>query len=211
MGDRHPHDDPVALELLRPALERAFVTVRSGLRASPPIDPPPSLRPFLRFTRLRGRALAAVRAAVDGDDELRTRVADAVDDGELGPAAELWLERPDGWDVALADLIDDERATRDRVRTDEAELELRRRIEALERERDRLVDERDAAAEEVRVARIEVAEERIRRREADERAAEVTARIEALGGRTTSAEERARSAEASLGEERARVRELKAR
>ncbi|MEM9034447.1 MAG: NYN domain-containing protein [Actinomycetota bacterium] len=210
MGDRHPLDDPVALELLRPALERAFVTIRSGVRARPPVEPPPSLRPFLRFTRLKGRALAAVRAAVDGDDDVRLRVVEAVGDDDLGLAPDLWLRRPDGWEEALAELVDEQRDADAARADDKAADDLGRKLDSLTAELERVTEVQRRAAADLEDVRTELATERRRRREAEERALEVDERLDVVGRRAVAAEERANTAEATLGEERARLKELRA-
>src|SRR5437660_744625 len=56
-----PGELAVPAELLRPALELAWVVARLGEEASPPIAVPGAVRRLLRFSRLPDRALATVR------------------------------------------------------------------------------------------------------------------------------------------------------
>ncbi|MGH9265713.1 MAG: hypothetical protein ACRD1D_13580, partial [Acidimicrobiales bacterium] len=71
---------------------------RAGEEDTPVLPAPVALRPFLQFAKLRGAAVAAARRAVDGDDEFRARVAEAVTEDEVGRAGWLWLTRPAGWE-----------------------------------------------------------------------------------------------------------------
>ena len=94
-------------KLLRPALEAAVAVARAGEEDTPVVPAPPSLRPFLHFAKLRGQAVVAARKAVDGDDDFRARVAEAVDEEEVGRAGWLWLTRPEGWEAELEALEQD--------------------------------------------------------------------------------------------------------
>ena len=67
---------------------------------------PPLLRPVIRFSRLNAKALDAARRAVEDDDALRGRIAEAVDEARVGRAGWLWLNRPEGWERQLAALVD---------------------------------------------------------------------------------------------------------
>ena len=149
---------------MRPALEHAVAVARSGARERPPIDPPPSLVPVLRFTSLRGPALDVVAAALD-DDAFRERVRSGA---PTDVASVLVLERPTGWTTALTRLAAVEREL---VALRAAEPEARRiqkRLEAAESARsaadEELAAERIAATE----ARDALSSERERRREAEE-------------------------------------------
>lgn len=104
---------------MRPVLEAAVAVAKVGRRADPPIPPPPILRPYLDFRRLTGPALDAARRALDDDAGFRDRVRQALDastvlgrasvdaspDEPAEVAARLVLERPDGWEVELAELV----------------------------------------------------------------------------------------------------------
>lgn len=150
-------------DLLRPALEHAVAVARSGARERPPIDPPPSLVPLLRFTSLRGPALDVVAAALD-DDGFRERVrADAPTD----VASVLFLERPDGWTAALPRLA---RVEREVIALRSAEPESRRiqkRLAAAEAARSSAEAESADARAALDEARDALASERERRRTAE--------------------------------------------
>ena len=112
---------------------------------------PPSLRPFLHFTRFPPPALDAARRALD-DDAFRGRVVELADPDLVGEVAMLVLDRPDGWEDALAARVDAaateaeagaearevQRLTRQLERTAE-------RLEASEARVAEVVAERDAA------------------------------------------------------------------
>src|SRR5690606_8421853 len=90
---------------LRPALEAAFAVARAGVEADPPVPPPPALRPFLSFRRLSGRALDRAAKVLDDDEAFRERVRDAVDADAVGDAGWLFLDRPEGWQERLDELL----------------------------------------------------------------------------------------------------------
>jgi len=168
------------LELLRPALEMAMIVARQD-------DPPRSLQPFLRFTKLPPLALSAAQAALE-DDEFRQRVTERCDEEEVGRAGWLFLTRPDGWADEFAALVEDRRER------DDADAEHTARRE-LERAREAIVElER------------ELADERRDRAHARAGLAERDSELEVLTKRIADAE----TAVALAAEERARaVRELK--
>ena len=179
--------------MLRPTLEAAFAVARAGLEATPPVPPPPPLRPFLSFRRLSGRALERARRVLDEDEEFRTRVRDAVDRDDVGEAGWLLLDRPDGWDDRLGEVLGE--AVREADEVGSAEEAAR-----LGRELTRAIEERDEAMAAARQARTE--QDRAARTLTDERA-----------GREA-AEERVAALEQELGSLReqraAAVRDLKA-
>jgi predicted RNA-binding protein with PIN domain len=92
------------LALLRPAIELALGVARQGESDDPPRPAPAPLRPYLSFARLPPAALEATRRAVEADDAFRARVVEVIDRTDVGEAGRLWLERPDGWEAALAEL-----------------------------------------------------------------------------------------------------------
>jgi len=91
----------VSDERLRPALEVAFAVAVIGARQRPPVPPPPSLRPFLRFQKLPPAALTPVRRAVEEDETFRSMVAAVATEDVVDRASWLWLHRPDGWEDEL--------------------------------------------------------------------------------------------------------------
>ena len=140
---------------------------------------PPLLRPVIRFSRLNAKALDAARRAVEEDDALRGRIAEAVDEARVGRAGWLWLNRPEGWERQLAALVD-ARAEAD------ADSDLSRRLQQARRELDaalvasgRADDARRAAEEQATRARADLDGERKARRQAEERIADLEARLAA--------------------------------
>lgn len=129
-------------------LEAAFVVARAGLESSPPVAAPTALRPFLSFRRLSGRALERARRVLDEDDEFRERVRDAVGRDDVGEAGWLLLDRPDGWQERLEELLGE--AAREADEAGSAE-----DVARLSRELARAIEERDEAMAATRLARSE--------------------------------------------------------
>ncbi len=112
---------------------------------------PPSLRPFLRFTRFPTPALDAARRALD-DEAFRARVVELADPDLVGAVAMLVLDRPAGWEATLAERA---AAAASEAEADAEEREVQRlsrqlertaeRLAAAEARVDELVAERDAA------------------------------------------------------------------
>jgi predicted RNA-binding protein with PIN domain len=162
---------------LRPALEAAFAVARAGIEATPPVAPPAALRPFLSFRRLSGRALDRAAKVLDDDEAFRARVRDAVDPDEVGDAGWLFLDRPEGWQERLDDLLGE--AVREAESAGSAE-----DVARLTRELARAVEERDEAMEAARQARTEqdraargLADARSGRDAADEQVAALSAQV----------------------------------
>lgn len=91
-------------ELVRPAVEAAVALARQEIDDEAAEPPPRGLRPFLRFTRLPDRAVAAARKVLDEDEAFRDRVRRTTSEELLGRAPWLYLERPEGWEGELASL-----------------------------------------------------------------------------------------------------------
>lgn len=87
--------------MIRPAVESALAVARAGLTADPIVPPPPALKRYLGFSKLSSRSLEAIARIVERDDTFRSRVADAVEEDQVGRAGWLWLARPDGWSDEL--------------------------------------------------------------------------------------------------------------
>ncbi len=92
-------------DLLRPVVERTMDVVRAGLRARPPVLPPPTLAPLVRFRRLPAAAHDTVVVVLDADAELRDRVRTDLAERDVNRVAWLWLTRPTGWDTELRDAL----------------------------------------------------------------------------------------------------------
>jgi chromosome segregation ATPase len=138
---------------------------------------PPRLRPVLNFSRLNAKALDVVRRTVDDDDDLRARVAEAVDEARAGRAGWLWIHRPDGWEEELAALVD--------LRSEaDAETDLARQLRKAQREVEaariaarRAEDGRRGAEQDAARARADLDVERRARRSSEELAAGVEGRL----------------------------------
>ncbi|HET7761928.1 MAG TPA: hypothetical protein VFL46_06165, partial [Phycicoccus sp.] len=124
------------------------MVARAGLEANPPVAAPTALRPFLSFRRLSGRALERARRVLDEDDEFRERVRDAVGRDDVGEAGWILLERPDGWQERLEELLGG--AVREADEAGSAE-----EVARLSRELARAIEERDEAMAATRQARSE--------------------------------------------------------
>ena len=99
---------------------------------------PSGLKPFLRFQKLPGTALAQARAAIEGDVDFRKRLASLATIDFVDQLGLLWLTRPDGWSETVAEirpvkLVDDEAALRreERRRLAAQASALRGRVELL--------------------------------------------------------------------------------
>lgn len=195
------------LDLLRPALEMAVIVARQGESAPVRIEAPRPLRPFLRFSKLPPRALAAARSVLDADDEFRRRVASRCDEEEVGRAGWLLLTRPEGWSDELAELVAERAAAVEDGRERGAGRDLDR-AEATIREQQERIDEQ---ARELHRVRQQL--DARSRREDEHRAA--LAQAEAVGA--TAVAERARAVrelkdmERRLAQRTAEVRELERR
>ena len=141
--------------LLRPALEAAVAVARSGADADPPVPAPSALRPFLSFRRLSGRALERAQRVLEDDEGFRARVRDAVDPDDVGRAGWLFLDRPEGWEDELGELVG--AAAREAEEADSAEevARLRRELDRMRADRDEAREERDALLRSDVVARAE--------------------------------------------------------
>ena len=92
-------------EALRSALEFAVGIAAAGAKLRPPLPFPTELKRFLRFHKLPPTALAQVRAAVDGDEDFRKRLASVATTELMDEVGVLWLIRPEGWAQSVADLM----------------------------------------------------------------------------------------------------------
>jgi len=104
-------------EALRPTLELAVGVAAAGAKLRPPLTFPNELKRFLRFHKLPPAALAQVRAAIDGDEDFRKKLASVATTELVDEAGVLWLSRPEGWEQSIVDLlpskpVDDEVALR---------------------------------------------------------------------------------------------------
>lgn len=170
-------------DLLRGVLERAVAMAR-GDGADDPASVPPTLRPVVKMARLAPRALAVVDRA--GDDEgFRARVAAAVGD-DASPAERLWLDRPEGWEARLDEMVGAEVSVAE-------EGDLKRQLDRERRARRGAEAARDQAAGEAEALRAEIDALK-------ERAARASASLAEVRGRAEAADEERAAAVRSLKE-----------
>jgi predicted RNA-binding protein with PIN domain len=204
---------------LRPAVELALEIARAGEELRPPVPVPARLRPFVRFDRLPGPAIEAVRRVVDGEEALRARTAEVARQAgiDVGRAGELWLDRPEGWEVALEELLAEARDADGEVREQRAVAELERRLDRERAARDRVERRARAEAEargalESRLRAVEDELASLRTQAAElEAAAQAAAAERAEAVRSLKeAERRAQAAAAERNESRRELRALRA-
>ena len=92
-------------QALRSVLEFAVGIAAAGVKLRPPLAFPVELKRFLRFHKLPPAALSQVRAAVEGDDDFRRRLASVATAELVDDVGMLWLSRPDGWTARIADVL----------------------------------------------------------------------------------------------------------
>ncbi len=209
-------------DLLRPAIEVAFVVAVTGARARPPVPPPSALRPYLRLQKLPAAARGPVRRSVEADAEYRERVAAVASEELVGRAGWLWLHRPDGWEVELGELATAAESEQAALAAERDEQRARKRLDAADQARARAAADAAVARNEAEMARAEADNERRARRGLEEsvgrlerRAAQLEndlagarRRLQDAEGRTAEALARASHGEADLGAARQRIAEL---
>jgi predicted RNA-binding protein with PIN domain len=197
--------------VIRPAVESAIAVARAGLNADPVVPPPPALRPYLQFARQRSKSLEAIARVVDTDPEFRARVAEAVDEVQLGRAGWLWLTRPDGWEDELA-ALEAESAARaveaSEQREDRAAL---RKLAAAEAAVARAESEAAAHLGQLDIVRADLAEARAEGLAAASRVREVEAALDALTTERAAVVRNLKEVEARLVERGTEVNALRAR
>lgn len=92
-------------EALRSALEFGVGIAAAGAKLRPPLPIPVELKRFLRFHKLPATALTQVRAAIEGDEDFRKRLASVATADLIDEIGVLWLTRTAGWVQSIADLM----------------------------------------------------------------------------------------------------------
>jgi predicted RNA-binding protein with PIN domain len=183
---------------LRQALEAALAVAREGEEETPAVPAPVPLRPFLRFAKLPPAALAATRRVLDTDEEFRERVAEAVDEDDVGRGGWLFLSRPHGWREEFDSLVAGAEAAVLQEADRKAENDARRRLAGAEDATRRSEQAAAAARAEARQATTALAEERRARQQAADDAAAAARKIEHVTGER----DRARTSAATAATER---------
>ena len=194
--------DPTSIEHrhLRSAIEFAAVMGDEIAKRKAPVPVPRELRNMSGKTRIPTGSLGRLRRAIDGDDAFRTAIAAGALPELVDPIGMLWLQRPDGWEARIEQLVAEqaEAAADADLRTSVRREEKRRRaaeqvavrlradlaardasIDALRAELDGLRADVVKADDEVVELRAELADLRIEARHARDREAAAKARLDA--------------------------------
>jgi hypothetical protein len=158
-------------ELLRSAIELAFVVALAASKQRPALPVPTGLRPFLKLQRLPDRALGPIRKSLEADSDFRALVGRAATDDIVDAIGLLWLRRPDGWEGNASTLIAAEHSARDELDERRQARQAVKRLEATEQALRRSVVAEQAATHALDRARTELDAERSARRAAEESAA----------------------------------------
>ncbi len=207
-SDQDPDLRDIQTDLLTPAIERALSIARRDARDRGAPPPPSGLRPVMGFTKkLPPMALRTAVAALSADDAFRERVAHGADEAALGRASWLYLQRPAGWQVELAHMV--EVATEEQRETDAARAEVSavRRSEQLEDSVRRLRAELDHLSAALRAAESSLVDERSIRLAAQAERDELAGRVAALDQERARAVKQLKSTEAMAD---ARLADLRA-
>lgn len=196
---------PEADELLRPAAELALEMVQAGARMQPPMQVPRGMRPLLGHARLTRAALATARRVLESDAEFRSRVATALGapgaEATLGRASVLWLDRPEGWEAELADLVGQARSAAASEAEQHGERSAQRRLRHAEEARDRAERDAEESRRTAEVARHELGEERRLHRSAADAEARVNRHAASIEEQLAVTRRRADAAAARLAEQ----------
>jgi len=201
--------DPASVEHrhLRSAIEYAVLMGDEITKRRASISVPREIRSVAGKARIPTGSLGRLRRAIDGDEAFRTAIAAGALPELVDPIGILWLQRPDGWESQVEQLVAaqaDAAADAD-LRTSLRREEKRRRaaeqvavrlradiagreasIEALRAELDGLRADVVKAEDEVAELRAEVVDLRIEARHARDREAAAAARLDAaLASRST--------------------------
>ena len=199
-GTQDPAPSPAAGVLLQGALRLALDVARARAAAEPAQEVPRAVRPFLRFggRTLPEPAVAALWRWVDDDAEVRARMAELADDGELGRAGWLFVARPGGWEQELAVLVED---AEQRLRSEQEEKDersARRKLSFAEEAKRRAEDSAARARADLAARTSELTAERKDRRAARDEADHLGRRVASLEGERESARRRAAEAAAEV-------------
>jgi predicted RNA-binding protein with PIN domain len=182
---------------------------RRGLQDDPAVAPPLGLRPYLTFKRLSPAVLRAVARVVDSDDAFRKRVADAVDEEDVGRAGWLWLHRPDGYLDDLDALENDAESAAAAEAEDREERTARKRLSAARSAADRASAMARAHAQEAEELRAELADERVRTAEVQAQVTELADELERTRSERARAVRELKDVEARLTARSAEAKQAK--
>ncbi len=97
--------DDIPDRALQSALEFAVLLAAAGQKMRPVLPFPAGLKPFLKFHKLPPKALATVREIVEADPEYLRKLGIGAQAELVDEVGMLWLQRPDGWQAGVAELL----------------------------------------------------------------------------------------------------------
>jgi predicted RNA-binding protein with PIN domain len=179
---------------------------RAGEAADPREPAPSALRRYLYFARLPSPALDIARKVIDEDDEFRQRVAEQLNEQEVGEAGWLWLTRPDGWKSRLEELRKKQQEAEHAAHDAKVERESQRRLAGAEDRARRAEVALGARAREADEAKASLAEERSLRRRLDAELAKVKPTMDEMQLQRNLAVRQLKEVEAELAQRTADLR-----
>ena len=144
----------MASSLFDPMLELALSVAKKAKKSKSAAAIPVRLEPMVRFAKLPDKAKDAVLDVLDTDDEFRARVAKAATEASIGRVGVAYLERTDGWEKFVNQMLT--AADEPIVESTTSSKKLVHRLEVSERARERAEEERDELGK-----RVDVAEKRV--------------------------------------------------
>lgn len=122
--------EPLSIEHrhLRSAIEYAVVMGDEMTKRKAGVAVPRELRAVAGKARLPTGALGKLRRAIESDDRFRTAIAAGALPELVDPVGILWLQRPDGWEQGIAELLEQQAA-------EAADSDLRRELRREEKRR----------------------------------------------------------------------------
>lgn len=129
----------MASPLFDPVLELALTVAKRGKKAKPRVAPPTRIEPMLKFAKLPAKARDAVLEVLDSDDDFRARVAAAADEQSVGRFGMSYLERPDGWETFVNQML--EAADEPLIAPSGSSKKIAHQLDVAERARSRAEDE----------------------------------------------------------------------
>jgi multidrug efflux pump subunit AcrA (membrane-fusion protein) len=163
------------------------------------------------FSKFSSRSLEAVARAVERDEVFRRRVADAVDEEQVGRAGWLWLARPEGWRDQLDALEATAAAEAADLEEQRAERAASKQLVAVQEAVRRADAQVAAQMVELEELRAQLIQEREARAGAEVRAEELAERIDAVTAARSEVVRNLKDTEARLVERATEAKAAKAR
>lgn len=141
-------------ELFDPLLELALDVAKRGAKKKPSIPAPARLAPMLKFAKVPAKAKDVILEVLDADLDFRSRVLEKADEKTIGRVGMSYLERPDGWQEFIDDMVG--AADEPIIESKSVRRNLERKIEVAELARDKAVAEGATTAEALDLAQTEL-------------------------------------------------------